>query len=497
MTEASSDVPELLELTSGEPSSLDLGARADEKLLRLYRDTRAADAFAEMVRRHQAMVYRTCLRLAGNVHDAEDATQSVFLVLAQRPEVVRRSLAGCLHELARAAVSELHRSRRRRSQREEMAARINSLFRRLRGGDQPMENQELREELDGALARLSDPLRQAVILRYLEGHSQQEAARQASCTQATMGWRSMKGLERLRAILSSRGVALAPAALVAILNAEARATAAMKLASVGQGAATATATDVAEALARQFALGAMHRKAALAGLLATAALGFGAGVAFFPPAKQDPPANSASAKSAPRGAPAVAPALGVFDQSQDIGVPNHPGQARFSRETYNVKGGGKHIFGEKDQFRFVYRPWTGDGEIIARAASDPKQKAVQVMAGVMFRERLTADSPHAAALLGANGDCHVKYRDTKSPGTACHIMRRDAPGKHWVRLVRRGNTFTSYVRPDGAQEWQLVHKQDLPLKPSLYVGLAVTAHDDNQLATAAFDHVSVRSQMNR
>jgi hypothetical protein len=381
-----------------------------------------------------------------------------------------------------------------------MAARINSLFRRLRGGDQPMENQELREELDGALARLSDPLRQAVILRYLEGHSQQEAARQAGCTQATMGWRSMKGLERLRAILSRRGVALAPAALIAILNAEARATAAMKLAAVGQGAATATATRVAEALARQFALGAMHRKAALVGLLATAALGFGAGVAFFPPTRQDPPANSASAKSAPRRTPTVAPALGVFDQSQDIGEPQHPGAAQFSRDTYNVKGGGTHIYGEKDQFRFVYRPWKGDGEIIARVASDPKQKAGQVMAGVMFRERLTADSHHAAVLLGANGDVHVKYRSADRPASDCHIIRRDGPGKDvphkhwWVRLVRQGTAFTAYVRPDGTPKWQRAHELKLALKHSLYVGLAVTAHDNEQLATSTFDHVSIRSR---
>jgi hypothetical protein len=62
-----------------------------------------------MVRRRQPMVFRARLRLVGNLHDAEDATLSIFLVVAQRAEVVRRSLAGCLHELARAAVSELCR----------------------------------------------------------------------------------------------------------------------------------------------------------------------------------------------------------------------------------------------------------------------------------------------------------------------------------------------------------------------------------------------------
>src|SRR5436190_321147 len=83
----------------------------------------------------------------------------------------------------------------------EPAGGIHSVFARLRRGYQPMAHHELREELDAALAQVSDPLRQAVILRYLEGHSQEEAARQAGCTQVTLGWRAMKGLERLRTIL--------------------------------------------------------------------------------------------------------------------------------------------------------------------------------------------------------------------------------------------------------------------------------------------------------
>jgi RNA polymerase sigma factor (sigma-70 family) len=501
MTEAFSDIPPVLERTSREPPADDLESLADEGLLRRYRDTRETQAFAEMVRRHQPMVYRTCLRLVGNVHDAEDATQSVFLVLSQRPEVVRQSLAGCLHELARAAVSELCRSGRRRSQREEMAARINSLFRRLRGGPQPMEHQELREELDAALTQLPDPLRQAVILRYLEGHSQQEAARQAGSTQVTMGWRSKKGLERLRTILSRRGVVVAPATLVALLSAEAQATAALKLASLalGTGSATATATRVAQTLVRQYALSATLRKGALVALLTTAALGLGAGIVWLPQGKKDPPAHRARDKSTPGPTLTVASPLGGFEGSEDIGGPKKQGSVRVSRDTYVVQGGGQHIYGEKDQFRFVYRSWKGDGEIIARVANKPNQDAGQVMAGVMFREDRTPTSRHVAVLLDVRGGCHVKFRNAPNGGSGCHTIERKGkePPFGWVRLVRRGKTFTSYVRPDAALPWQRVHTLDLPLGPSLYVGLAVTAHDDKQLATTTFDRVSVERQLKR
>src|SRR5262245_42786155 len=188
---------------SDEPDQLPNG---DEALLRDYAAARSAEAFAEIVRRHRPMVFRTCFRLLSNLHDAEDATQQVFLIIAQRPGMVRRSVVGCLHELARAAAAEMRRSRERRSRREEVVARMNAIFARLQASSSPAQARELQEELDAALAQLPDDFRQAVILRYLEGRSQQEAACLAGCSQGAIGWRSMKGLHRLRAILERRGV---------------------------------------------------------------------------------------------------------------------------------------------------------------------------------------------------------------------------------------------------------------------------------------------------
>jgi len=486
------DRGQVAEAVSGDAPVDELDSLADEELLRRYRDARGPEVFTEMVRRHQPMVLRTCLRLVGNIHDAEDAAQSVFLVLAQRPEVVQRSLAGCLHNLARAAVSELCRSRRRRSEREQLAARINSMFTRLLGRghamEHPMEHYELGEELDIALAQLSDPLRQAVILRYLEGHSQKEAAQQAGCTQVTMGWRSMKGLKQLRTILGRRGVVLPATALLAVLKAEAQAAVALGLGSAATGPATATAVSLAATLARQVVVGNVFRKTLLVVLLTTV-VGLGAGIIGLSATKKESPPNPAPQSKGPP-AEAVLSRLGLFNRSLDIGGPAREGSAQFARDVYAIQGGGKHIYEKADQFRFVCRAWTGDGEIRARITSDPDQEARQVHAGVMFRERLEPDSQHVSILLSA-GDWHVKYRTTDCPASACDINRLDAPGKHWVRLVRRGNTFTSFIRADGTEEWKRVKEMELGLAPSLYVGLAVTAHDDTQLAIATFDRVSV------
>jgi len=56
-------------------------------------------------------------------------------------------------------------------------------------------------------------LRQAVVLRYLQGYGQAEAARQAGCSEMTLSIRASRGIERLRQRLSKRGVALSGVAL--------------------------------------------------------------------------------------------------------------------------------------------------------------------------------------------------------------------------------------------------------------------------------------------
>jgi hypothetical protein len=101
------------------------------------------------------------------------------------------------------------------------------------------------------------------------------------------------------------------------------------------------------------------------------------------------------------------------------------------------------------------------------------------------------------SILLTSTECQVKFRTAANPGSGCDISRLSTPGKHQVRLVRRGNTFAASLRPNEASPWKLVKEVESALQPTLFVGLAVTAHDDAQLATATFDRVSVRSRPER
>jgi RNA polymerase sigma factor (sigma-70 family) len=167
----------------------------DMKLLVTYRASRSPAVFAVLVARHGPWVLRLCSRRLGRHQDAEDATQAVFLALAHHPERVQYSLPGWLHRAAQRAVKDLQRAAARRARREEVAAAVNCS----RPGNGTC---ELQHEVMMALARLPTRLRQPVVLRYLEGLGQREAAQRLGCPQGTLATRTRQGLLQLRAVLT-------------------------------------------------------------------------------------------------------------------------------------------------------------------------------------------------------------------------------------------------------------------------------------------------------
>jgi RNA polymerase sigma factor (sigma-70 family) len=173
-------------------------------------------AFAELAGRHGQMVYRVCLRILSDPHEAEDAAQAVFICLARKAQSLRKSvnLTAWLHGVARNVSLRSTKARASRKKREEVAAMRRAEIR---------ESKESRSlpELDRAMNFLPAAEREAVVLRYLENRSEKEAAAIAGCPQGTLGWRASKGLQRLRSRLAHGGAGLGLAPLTGVLQAEA------------------------------------------------------------------------------------------------------------------------------------------------------------------------------------------------------------------------------------------------------------------------------------
>jgi len=103
----------------------------DTELLMRYANSRAEDAFAELVRRYIDLVYSAALRqTGGRVSAAQDATQAVFIELARQASKLTRhpALSGWLYTTARRMSGQLVRDEQRRLRREREACTMQQLL---------------------------------------------------------------------------------------------------------------------------------------------------------------------------------------------------------------------------------------------------------------------------------------------------------------------------------------------------------------------------------
>lgn len=174
--------------------------------------------------------------------------------------------------------------------------------------------------------------------------------------------------------------------------------------------------------------------------------------------------------------------------SADVGPPAIAGSASYSNGTFTVTSAGADIWDGSDQFRFVYRQWTGDGAIVARVAT-LQQAHVWSKAGVMIRETLAPNAKNAFALVSAaKGLAFQRRLATYGSTTSTILPTGTAP--RWVKLERKGSTFTASVSTDGAA-WQLLGSDTITMAATLYVGLAVTSHNATASTTATVTNVDV------
>jgi RNA polymerase sigma factor (sigma-70 family) len=187
----------------------------DADLLCRFLGQRDEAAFTALVLRHGPMVYGVCLRVLRDVHDAEDAFQATFLVLARgaRSVTKRDSLASWLHGVAyRTALKARAGLAKRRGQERQVPAVT---------AEEPTPAvvwADLRPVLDEEVRRLPEKYRAPFILCYLEGKTNEEAARLVGCPKGTVLSRLATARQRLRARLTRRGIALSAGLLAAALS---------------------------------------------------------------------------------------------------------------------------------------------------------------------------------------------------------------------------------------------------------------------------------------
>jgi RNA polymerase sigma factor (sigma-70 family) len=279
---------------------------SDSDLLEHFTLHNDQGSFAVLIERHGALVWGACCRVLERVQDAEDCFQATFLVLARKASSLRRgdSLAGWLHRVAYRLALRSQAGAGRRQKKEGRAAAMKPV------SSQPEESwNELRGLLDRELEHLPPVCRAPLVLCYLEGKSNVEAARELGCPLGTIKGRLARGRDLLRKGLQRRGLTLGATALVAMLSEQAASAAvpgilvlstgnaAAAFASGKTAAASAGALSLAEGFLRAATLGTLLKSAlVMIGL----ALTTGGGVLLAGPALVDD-GNKNLAKNASEG----------------------------------------------------------------------------------------------------------------------------------------------------------------------------------------------------
>ncbi|MCI0460569.1 MAG: sigma-70 family RNA polymerase sigma factor [Gemmataceae bacterium] len=269
-------------------------------------------AFAALVERHGRLVLGVCRRVLGDWHAAEDAFQATFLVLARKAG----ALAGCdplgpwLHGVARRTAAKARAQAARRRAREARAGTPGEV-----GPDEGPVWRDLRAVLDEEVGRLPARHRAAVVLCYLQGRTNAEAASRLGCSRGTVATLLARARARLRQRLTRRGLAL-PAALAAVLARAAqagdmprvllgstvRAAVAFAAGENAAGLVSAQAASLAEGVTTTMLM--KKWKFAVVTLLLVGLAGVGAGLACYRAGAEEPGAAQET-PPAPRAEPAA------------------------------------------------------------------------------------------------------------------------------------------------------------------------------------------------
>lgn len=191
----------------------DGGPLSDGQLLERFIADRDEAAFEALVHRHGPMVLRVCRHVVGDEHDAEDAFQATFVVLARKAETVepRERVCNWLCGVAFRTGQAARSARLRRRAHERHVANLPH------PAVPPNGDPDILPLLDRELNRLPEKFRLPIILCGVEGRGRKEVAAQLRLPEGTLASRLNTARRLLAKRLARYGVAISAAAAVLAL----------------------------------------------------------------------------------------------------------------------------------------------------------------------------------------------------------------------------------------------------------------------------------------
>ena len=172
-------------------------------------------------------------------------------------------------------------------------------------------------------------------------------------------------------------------------------------------------------------------------------------------------------------------------------LPQSPGARPTPAAPTRSRRAGADIWGTADQFQFVYKPMTGNGEVIARVASITNANAWS-KAGVMIRESLRrVVPPRDGRDVDQQG---IRLSAAAGDGCAAACTRRAGPeqrrdGCGWCARA----TCSRRTVQRTERSWTRIGSDTIPMADTVYVGLAATSHNVSTATTAVVNNFRVNT----
>lgn len=175
-------------------------------------------------------------------------------------------------------------------------------------------------------------------------------------------------------------------------------------------------------------------------------------------------------------------AVGIFENSKDIGEPTLTGMAGYDQnsQTYTLKGSGYNIWFNRDEFHYLYNILEGDFILTANFGFEGQGVDPHRKIGWMVRGSDDAEAAHISATLHGDGLTVMQWRELRGaymrdPEDEIFTPKANYP---IIQLERKGKTFIMRAAHPG-EPLQLVGKHSMNSLPEkVLAGLFICSHNE-------------------
>jgi regulation of enolase protein 1 (concanavalin A-like superfamily) len=177
----------------------------------------------------------------------------------------------------------------------------------------------------------------------------------------------------------------------------------------------------------------------------------------------------------------------------DIGDVSKPGSAICQGNAITIQASGSDIWNNADGFYFAYQIMNKDCEIVTKVESieGPHE---WTKAGLMIRENLSATSKNVFLGITTKHGITSQARMQTKEFTENGKNKTGVKAPYWIKISRESDVFKFAISADG-KTWESLEEGPVDMADNVYVGIAVTSHDNTSTCKTSFSNYSIKGKI--